>query len=475
MTTAPAVEHRPRSAAAALTISEQIAAFAAVVSAKEIPLRVDEVAKLHMLDVIGTALAASKFGFSHRALAGLLTIGEYGKHTVIGMPVKLPLRDAVLMNGILAHGLDYDDTHPGAIVHPSSSAFPCALGVAEHVDAAGADLIAAYALGVDIAIRIGLAAGGAMHTAGFHTTGIAGHFGCAVAAGKLLHLTQEQLAMAQGLAGSTSSAISEYRAEGAWNKRMHPGWAGVGGITAALLARGGFVGAKKIYEGADGLFRAHTGSRFSEVDLSALTRELGQKWLIEEVAIKPYPICHLLHACADAAIALRRKHDLKPDKIASVRALLHPETFHYVAEPAEMRRRPASDYMAKFSVQFVVAACLVRGKFGFAELEHDALKDREILKLAQRVSHETDPQSEFPKYFSGGVVVTTRDGRELVHMEKVNRGAGDRALTADEIADKFIDNAELVLSRRKAERIRDFVLEIERHSARELAALLAGE
>ena len=456
------------------SISQRIAKFAAGVTYDALPARVAERAKLHMLDVIGTALAATKFDFSHRALSGLVAAGEPGRHTVIGMPIKLLMRDAALLNGILAHGLDYDDTHPGAIVHPSSSAFPCALAVAEKTGARGGELIAAYVLGVDVATRVGLGAAGAMHTAGFHTTGIAGHFGCVIAAGKLLGLTEGELAMAQGLAGSTSSAVSEHRADGAWNKRMHPGWAGVGGITAALLARGGFVGTKKIYEGADGLYRSHTGERFGEVDLPALTRELGERWLIEEVAIKPFPICHLLHACADSAIALRRRHNLAPGDIAKVRALLHPETFHYVAEPPEMRRCPVSDYMAKFSVQFVVAACLIRGKFGFAELENEALRDPQILALAQRVSHEADPQSQFPKYFSGGVVVTTRDGRELVHMEKVNRGAGERALTPDDITAKFMDNAGLVLSRGKAGRIRDFVLELERHSAHDLGALLAG-
>lgn len=457
-----------------LSVSQEIAAFAAAVTPAALPPRVRERAKLHMLDVIGTALAATRCEFGHRALAGLLSSGEEGKHTVIGMPIKLLLRDAVLLNGILAHGLDYDDTHPGAIVHPSSSAFPCALGVAEKTGASGAELIAAYVTGVDVSTRVGLAAAGTLHTSGFHTTGVAGHFGCVIAAGKLLGLTEEQLVMAQGLAGSTASAVSEHRADGAWNKRMHPGWAGVGGITAALLARGGFVGTRKIYEGADGLFRSHTGARFAEVDFGALTRDLGRKWLIEEVAIKPFPICHLLHACADSAIALRREHNLDAADIKAVRALLHPETFHYVAEPAEMRRRPVSDYMAKFSVQFVVAACLLRGKFGFAELEDEALRDPHILELAQRVSHEADPQSQFPKYFSGGVVVTLRDGRELVHMEKVNRGAGDRALTADDITEKFMDNAALVLTRDKASRIRDFVLGLERHGARELGELLAG-
>src|SRR5688572_26064761 len=264
-----------------ISISQSIAALAASVTPDMLPARVKERARLHMLDVIGTALAATKFDFAHCALAGLVSGGEPGRHTVIGMPAKLLLRDAVLLNGILAHGLDYDDTHPGAIVHPSGSVFPCALGVAEKVGASGTELLVAYTLGVDIATRVGVAAAGAMHTSGFHTTGIAGHFGCVVAAGKLLGLTEQQLVMAQGLAGSTSSAVSEHRADGAWNKRMHPGWAGVGGITTALLARGGFIGTKKIYEGADGLFRSHTGAKFAEVDLGAMTRDLGSTWLIE--------------------------------------------------------------------------------------------------------------------------------------------------------------------------------------------------
>lgn len=457
----------------ARAISEEIAAFCSRVTAADIPVRVRETAKLHILDVVGTALAATRFEFSRRAAAGLLALGETGSHAVIGMASRLPLRDAVLLNGILAHGLDYDDTHPGAIVHPSCSVFPCVLGVGEATNARGEDLLAAYILGVDVATRIGLAAHGLMHTSGFHTTGIAGHFGCAVAAARLYGLDADQTVMAQGLAGSTAAALSEHRADGAWNKRMHPGWAGVGGITAAALARGGFVGARKIYEGADGLFRSHTGGRFPEVDLECMTRGLGERWMIEEVAVKPFPICHLLHACADAAIALRNRHNLEPQDIAEVRALLHPETFHYVAEPAEMRRRPASDYVAKFSVQYVVAACLARGRFGFAELEPEALNDAQILALAQRVRHEADPQSQFPRYFSGGVVVRLRDGRELVHLEKINRGAGDRALTADEILAKFMDNAVFALPRERAERIRDFVLELDRHPAAALARVLA--
>jgi len=468
MDTAPAAV-----AASSLPISRRIAAAAAALTPAALPERVRTCAKLHILDVVGTALAATRFDFAQHALSGLLTLADGGDATVIGMRVRLPLRDAALLNGILGHGLDYDDTHPGAIVHPSASAFPCALAVAERVDATGAELLAAYTLGVDVATRVGVAAHGLMHAQGFHTTGLAGHFGCAVAAGRLYRLSEHQLMVAQGLAGSTTSAMSEHRADGAWNKRLHPGWAAVGGITAAALARGGFVGTRRIYEGADGLFRSHTGGRLAEVDLEAMTRGLGEQWLIEEVAIKPYPVCHLLHACADAALALRTRHDLDPRRIAHVQALLHPDVFHYVCEPADMRRRPTSDYMAKFSVQYVVAACLVRGRFGFAELESDALNDPDILALAQRVAHEPDPDSAFPRYFSGGVRITLDDGRTFTQHDAINRGAGERALTADEIIAKYMDNAELAVPRADAACIRDIVLDLERHSARELARVLA--
>jgi 2-methylcitrate dehydratase PrpD len=459
----------------ASSISERIAQFGAGLRCEHIPEAVLTCAKYHILDVIGTAYAATRFDFAHHALSGLLGIADEGTSAVIGMGVKLPLRDAVLMNGILAHGLDYDDTHPGAIVHPTSSTFPCALGVGEHIGASGRDLLAAYVLGVDVATRIGLAAKGLMHVQGFHTTGLAGHFACALVAGKLFNLNERKMQLAQGLAGSTASAVSEHRADGAWNKRMHPGWAGVGGITAAALARGGFVGTRRIYEGADGLFRSHTGSKLEKVDLCAMTRGLGEQWLIQDVAVKPYPICHLLHACADSALAIRREHGIVPEQIASVRALLHPETFHYVAEPAEMRRRPTSDYMAKFSVQFVVATCFVRGKFGFAELENEALNDSDVLALAQRVSHDAYEGSAYPKYFSGGVAVKLKDGRELVHMEEINRGAGERALTNEEIAAKFFENAELAISRSHAEIVRDFILELECHDTRDLGRVLAGQ
>lgn len=455
-------------------ISRVVADFAAEMRFERLPGAFVEFLKDHIIDVVGTSLAATRFDFAYRALAGLATLSDSSGGTVVGMAQRLPLKDAALMNGVLAHGLDYDDTHATGPVHPSASAFPCVLAVGEHLDCSGRDLLLAYGIGIEFATRLGLAANGTMHKTGFHTTGVVGHGACAIAAGKLLGLNSDQLANAQGLAGSTAAAIAEHRKDGAWNKRIHPGWAAVGGMTAASLARAGFIGTKRVYEGGDGLFRTHAGSHFDDVDLAAITADLGERWRADEVAVKPYPVCHILHASIDSAIALRREHELRPADIASVRVLLHPDTFHYVCENPEMRRKPTSDYMAKFSAHYTTAVALVRGKCGFAELEPEAITDSEVLALAQRVEHASDPESAFPRYFSGGVEVTLANGRTVAHHERVNRGAGERALDRDAIAQKFLDNAAFAMSNDRAEAMLQTLLRLEQLSGRELAAVVSA-
>ena len=182
--------------------------------------------------------------------------------------------------------------------------FPVRSAVGEFIDCSGRDLLLAYALGIEIATRLGLAANGTMHKTGFHTTGVVGHNACAVTAGKLLGLNADQLVNAQGLAGSTAAAIAEHRKDGAWNKRIHPGWAAVGGITAASLARAGFIGTKRVYEGGDGLFRTHAGSHFDDVDFDALTAGLGESMARrgsrdQAVSRLPHPAC--VHRFGDRA------------------------------------------------------------------------------------------------------------------------------------------------------------------------------
>jgi 2-methylcitrate dehydratase PrpD len=458
------------------TIAATLAAFARNLSADAIPGRVLERAKYLILDAVGIAYASTRYDFAQRALAAAAELSAgAGDMPVIGMPARLQLRDAMLLNGILVHGLDYDDTHVRGVLHATASCFPCALGVAADAGLDGRALLAAYVIGVEAAARLGAVAKGGFHQVGFHPTGLVGAFAAALVAGRLLGLDAQQLAMAQGIALSVGAGSLEFLNDGAWTKRMHPGWAGVGGYTAATLARHGFVGPRQAYEGRFGLYASHLGRYAQEIDLSLATAGLGETWEVAEVAVKPMPACHFTHACADAAAILRAQHHLKASDIRSVRALVPADVVKTVCEPVAGKKRPQNSYDAQFSIPYIVATALARGSFGLAHLEDAALADAEVLALAQRVEYEVDPAAPFPKYFSGEVVVTTVDGRELRRREEINRGAADRPIGNDEIAAKFMQNAARAVSAARAAQIRELVLAMDRGlGARDLAAGLAG-
>ena len=156
------------------------------------PCEIINRSKYLILDALGVALAATQHDFATRTLAGFkaMSAGDSnaGKCGVIGMAARLPVRDAAAMNGILVHGLDYDDTHMRAVVHASSVALPAALSTGEQVNASGADMLSAYMAGMEIAIRIGDAANYGFHSNGYHATGVVSHFSSGLVAGRLLSL-----------------------------------------------------------------------------------------------------------------------------------------------------------------------------------------------------------------------------------------------------------------------------------------------
>jgi 2-methylcitrate dehydratase PrpD len=456
------------------TLAEELSQFALQLTYDAIPVAVRERAKHLMLDAVGIALASAKYPFASASLAALEELGT-GRSAVIGFGRRLALRDAVLMNGILVHGLDFDDTHTRGVIHATASSFPCTLGLADREEADGEALLSAYAAAMEVACRLGAVAKGGFHQVGFHPTGLIGAFGCAIATAKLLGLDAERATMAQGIVLSMASGSLEFLEDGAWTKRMHPGWAGVAGITAGTLAKHGFVGPRSAYEGRFGLYASHLGNHFHKADLELATENLGRTWQIHEVAVKPMPACHFVHASIDAAVALHRAHGLPAKAIRGVRVLVPQEVIKTVCEPAANKRNPANSYDAQFSIPYTVATGLIKGRFTLAELEDRALNDAAVLNLATRVDYEVDPASTFPRHYTGEVVVETEDGRSLRHREALNRGCADRPLRNDEVAAKFFENAERAVSRDAAERILDAVLNLDRADARSLADMLCAK
>jgi 2-methylcitrate dehydratase PrpD len=459
----------PNSTSVSPLLAAPLAAFCRRVTWESLPREVREKARLHALDTLGLALASHAQAYAAPSLAGIAAAAGAGECTVIGDERRLAPRDAAFANGLLMHGLDYDDTHPASIVHPSVVGLPAALAIGEHCDTSWNDVLAAYVIGVESAIRIGAAAQGGFHHAGFHATGIVSHFGAALAAGKLLGLSEDQLVAVQGIAASTASGVQVFLEEGAWSKRLHPGWGALAGITAAHLARYGFVAPTRPYEGRFGLFESHLHG--GTADQGNIIEGLGEEWRFLETAIKPYPVCHFIHGCLEAALELHGTFSLSD--LDQVMVALPAETLPIVAEPAAAKQHAASEYEAKFSAQFVVAKALLLGRFGLAELTPDALSDPATQSLAMKVLCRADPQAQFPQYYSGSVTIVLKDGRELHRRVPINKGAGPRALSAQDIEAKFLANANLRLDKSRAQSALDAVTCTGPGSVRSLMQILA--
>ena len=438
--------------APAENIAQQLADFAVGVKASDLPKPVWDKSVHHIIDSIGIGFASHHFPFAAPGLKGIAVAGGSGEASVVGCALKLSARDAAMANAYLMHGLDFDDTHPGSIVHPTVACLPAAMALAEVQDQTWGELIAAYVSGMETCIRLGLAVKGGFHHAGFHATGLLSHFSAAVVAGKLLGLNAAEIVGAQGIAASTSASVQVFLEVGAWTKRLHPGLGASAGITAAHLVQNGFKAPLRPYEGRFGFFETHMQAHVGDVNYAAIVDGLGRDWALLDTAIKPYPVCHFIHGAAEAALRL---HEQVKDKSCIVRITceLPAPTLPIVAEPAAAKVVPRSDYEAKFSAQFVVAACLLKGRFGLAELEDDALKDEATLALARRVTCIEERDSPFPLHFSGAVTIELDSGETLACRIPVNLGSGVRALTREDIVTKFHGTAGIVLSKERATQV----------------------
>lgn len=466
-------------------IAHTLAGFTARMALADVPLAVSLRARHLILDAIGCAMAArredfaKRFDASVRALAGDAPANSPGARGVIGDTRGLPLRDAALLNGVLMHGLDYDDTHIAGVVHLTVAVLPAVLGVAAQRGASGGDTLAAYIAAVESGARIAMAARGGFHSRGFHATGLVGAFAAALAAGRLAGLDAAGLVHAQGAVLSFASGSLQFIEDGAWTKRTHPGWAAQAGIVAATFAAHGVVAPQAPYSGRYGLYATHLDPEPARpADLSLATAGLdahghASTWELSAIAIKPFAMCHFVHAATDAAIALHREGvDIADVEVIEV--LVPDAAVELVCEPAARKCRPQNAYDAKFSLPYAVVSGLLRGRLGLQELLPEAYLAPEVQALMDKVRYRVDTDSTFPRHYSGEVRVQLRDGEWRVRREAVNRGHPDRPLTNEEVQAKFLENATLHFSHAHAGAVRDAVLTMDRMTnVRVLETLLA--
>ncbi len=436
-----------------------IARSSLALTRRDVPDDLWDYTKSCIADAIGIGFASHHYDFAGATIAGVRSLGGSGTAPVIGLEDRFDPRDAALLNGTLIHGLDFDDTHLASVVHCSASALPLALAIASEQPVSGEELVLAVLIATEIDARLGSAAGGTFQQLGFHPTGIVGIFGATVAAVRLLGGSEDDAVRAQGLALSMAGGSMAFLDEGSWTKRLHPGWAAQSALTAAKLAMAGFEAPTEAYGGRYGFYALYTqdANNVLKVNWQGAFREFA----MSSVAIKPYPICHFNHAPVDAALALREQHHIRPDAIESVTIHLHERQFGVVVDPLARKRRPESEYDAKFSAPYAVAAALARGQLGLQELAAESREDPVILGLCQRIDCQHDDRSLYPKTFSGGVRIALRDGTTVEHFDTINRGAEGRLLDEADVRRKFVQNCRLVLSEARSEALWRAVMDVE--------------
>jgi len=430
--------------------SEKIAVFVRALRHAQVPSEVVEKTKLVFLDALGIALASSTMDFGGIALDVARALGGKRESRLIGTADKVAATNAVLANGTLAHGLDYDDTLEGAIVHTGCCGPMTALAVGEAVGANGKAVLEAAIAGIEVMCKIGLVAPGKFHARGFHPTALCATFGAAAAAGKLYGLETSQWVDAFGICGSQSSGIIEYLADGTWTKRLHPGWSSHAGIVAVLFAQRGFRGPASVFEGTHGFFHAFAGDQHYSLDK---LDELGKIWEIPRLTFKTYPCGSISHPYMDCALRLREKYSIRPETIAEVVCRTAAGPVHRLWEPLKKKQRPLSGYGAKFALPYSIAVMLVRGKAGLAEFTDEAIRDEEILKVADKIRYELDPTIDYPRHMSGHVKIKLSDGTLLEENQPFPRGGFELPLPPEDIEEKFRANASLAIARKKADEI----------------------
>lgn len=430
------------------TVAARLGAFAA---APDVPADVAAAVRLHVLDTVGVAIAAIPLDTSQAVIAMMREQGGAPQSSVFGGGPRLPMASAAFANGVLAHSLDYDDTHLPSILHPSASVVPAAFAVAEHAGADAGAFADAVAAGIEVCIRTGMAGYDATRRQsmfferGQHATSICGALGAAAASARLLGLDADGIAHALGIAVSMGSGVLEGNRAGGTVKRMHCGWAAHAGVTAALLAARGITGAPTAFEGRFGFYQAWLSGEFDDTPLHA-----PGEWEIRRLHFKPYPANHFTHAAIDAAITLRDA-GLKPDDVESIRVCVAAPTVRTIGEPKGAKRAPATGYQAQFSGPYTVAAALHGGGglgLGLDDFTDALAADPDRRALMQRIEIVADPECDaiYPDEFPAIVRVRTRDGRDLEAKVVQNRGGPGRPLTEDEVARKFRDNATRVLA-----------------------------
>jgi 2-methylcitrate dehydratase PrpD len=413
----------------------RVADWLSSTSPADLPEATREIARRLLIDVAGLCVAARHETY----VAAVQASAEgTGSCTAIGHPGTWTAFDAALINGTAAHGEDFDDTFEGGPVHSGAVVVPALLALGERERLAGDRVLLGIVTGVELLCRMSLVAPMGAHKAGFHPTAVFGAVAAAGGASAALGLSAADTASALGIAGSMASGIIEYLAEGTWTKRLHAGWAAQSGLRAALMARGGFLGPRTVLDGTHGFYKAFAHPvppRFA-----ALLDGLGERFVTEDIAFKPYACGTMAQPFVDCAIALAES-GVHADDIREIVCEVGEGTVHRLWEPIASKHHPSTPYAAKFSTPYCMAVGFFDRRAGFAQFTAARIADPAVLGLAAKVHYVVNAADEYPRAFTGHLRATLRDGSEREFRQPFMRGGTRAPLTREALVHKFVDNA----------------------------------
>ncbi len=415
------------------SVAEALAARVSSIEEKDIPEAVRKQCQNLVVDIGGLCIAARNSDYI-AALKKSLDVG--GACTAIGHTETFSAEDAAMLNGTAAHGEDFDDTFEGGPVHSGAPVVPAVLAACERFGRDGRSALLGIAAGVETMCRLSLVAPKRIHDAGFHPTAVLGALAAAVSVSKTMNLNEKQTVHALGIAGSMAGGLGEYLVDGAWTKRLHPGWAAHCGLHAARLAKEGFTGPRTVLEGKRGVFAAF--ARDSHFDFEKLN--FKNEWLMTGLTFKPYATGTMNQPYIDCALRLARRGFAAEDE-AQVLCETAEGYVQRLWEPLAAKHRPPSAYAAKFSVPFNIAVAFVTGGAGFAAFSEKTVADPRVLGLAAKVRYAVDPKNPYPHGYTGHVRVTLEDGRVFEERQPHIRGGASEPLKKEELESKFRANA----------------------------------
>ena len=441
-------------------MTEKFAEFCKQLKYDDLSPEVIKRTKLLILDTVGIIIRARHDAESTSSLVSAIDKLEMsnGSCQVFSDKKTYSPSAAALLNGTLAHSLDFDDTHAEASLHSSAPILSAALAAAQMNKSSGQELIAACVVGYEVQIRLGLAGGSSAHyKKGFHPSATCGIFGAAAAAGYLMGLTKEQYISAFGIALSQSAGSMQFLTDGAWTKRSHVGQAAQNGLSCAIMAGEGFKGPSKAFEGQWGYLHSYA----SGGDVKKAMNGLGEKFETLNLGVKPYPSCRYSHAAIDGLIELKKELKFSSDDLDDIDIGLSETALNIIGYPLMDKQHPKSIVDGQFSMPFCAAVTVKSGGLQWDDYKNH-LNNKDTLSLCNKVKVSPDEDAEkcCPEYMSAKVKVVVK-GEKYEKFVKIPKGEPENFMEDAEFISKFKGLTEPYLSKQRVDQLTDLMLKID--------------